>query len=71
MQGEALNTDWLGFVVFAIVIGSLFLIILASILGRPWKPKVTLVFIGLMFTLAVSFVAFTWLFGKFLSIFFV
>ncbi len=71
MQGEALNIDWLGFIVFAIVIGSLFLIILSAILGRPWKPKVTLVFIGLIFTMAASFVAFTWLFGRFLSIFFV
>ena len=70
MQGEALNIGWLGFVIFAIVIGSLFLIILSSILGRPWKPKVTLVFIGLMFTLIAGFIAFTWLFGRFLSIFF-
>ncbi len=70
MHGEALNIGWLGLIVFAIVIGSVFLIILASILGKPREPQITLVFIGMLFTLAVTFVAFTWLFGTFLSIFF-
>lgn len=70
MHGETLNIAWLGFIVVGIVFGSLFLIILATILGKPWKPKVTLVFIGMIVTLAVVFVAFFWLFGAFLSIFF-
>ena len=69
MDAEAVNIDWLGFIVFTLVIGSLCLIILASILGKPWRPKVTLLFIGMILTLAVTFVAFTWLFGAFLSIF--
>ena len=69
MHGEALNIGWLGFIVFGIVIGSLFLILLSSVLGKPWKPKVTVVFVGMIFTLAIVFVAFTWLFGGFLSIF--
>ncbi len=70
MHGETLNIAWLGFVVVGIVFGSLFLIILASILGKPWKPKVTLTFIGMLVTLTVAFIAFFWLFGAVLSIFF-
>lgn len=65
--GEHLNIGWLGFIVFTIVIGSLFFIILSSILSRPWKPKVTLVFIGMIVTLFSSFIGFSWLLGKVMS----
>ncbi len=69
MDVEAVNLGWLGYIVLGLGLGSLFLIMLGSILGKPWKPRVTLVFIGMILTLATITVAFTWLIGAFLSIF--
>lgn len=69
MSVEVLHIGWLGYVAATIVLGSLFLIILAAIIGKPWKPKVTLVFIGTIFIIFGAFVAATWLGGIFLSIF--
>ncbi len=69
MDTEAVNLGWLGYIVLGLGLGSLFLIMLGSILGKPRKPRVTLVFIGMVLTLATITVAFTWLIGAFLSIF--
>jgi len=63
------HIGWLGWIVFAIVVGSLFLTILAAVLGRPWKPKVTLLVLGTMFTLAIAFVLAFWLGGRIFSAF--
>ena len=63
------HIGWLGWIVFAIVVGSLFFTILAAMLGRPWKPRVTLLFLGTMFTLAIAFVLAFWLGGRIFSAF--
>ncbi len=59
----------LGWIVFTIIAGSLFLTILAAILVRPWKPKVTLLVLGTMLTLAIAFVLVFWLGGRIFSAF--
>jgi hypothetical protein len=60
MEAEISHIGWLGFVPFTIIIGSLFFTILAAILVKPWKLRVTLMVIGSIFLLAVFFVAFLW-----------
>ncbi len=42
MSTEVSHIPWLGFIILSIVVGSLLLIILAAILGKPWKPKATM-----------------------------
>jgi hypothetical protein len=56
MINQAGHIGWLGWITFTIVVGSLFFVILAAILGRPWKPKVTLLVLVSVFTLALAFV---------------
>ncbi len=69
MISQVGHIGWLGWIVFAIVIGSLFLTILAAVLGRPWKPRVTLLVVVTMFTLAITFVLAFWLGGLIFSAF--
>jgi hypothetical protein len=69
MINQVGHIGWLGWIVFAIVVGSLFFTILAAILGRPWKPRVTLVVVMTMLTLAVAFVLAFWLGGRIFSAF--
>lgn len=69
MINQVGHIGWLGWIVFAIVVGSLFLTILAAVLGRPWKPKVALLVLGTMFTLAIAFVLAFWLGGLIFSAF--
>ncbi len=59
----------LGWIIFTIIVGSLFLTILAAILVRPWKSKVTLLVLGTMLTLTVAFVLAFWLGGHIFSAF--
>ncbi len=63
------HAGWLGWIVFAIVAGSLILTILAAVLVRPWKPKATLLVVMTMFTLAIAFVLAFWLGGFVFSAF--
>jgi len=60
---------WLGWIVFAIIAGSLALTILAAVLIRPWKPKATLLALATMVTLAIAFVLAFWLGGLVFSAF--
>ena len=69
MEAEVSHIGWLGFVVFTIVVGSLSFIILSAILGKPWKPRVTLVFIGSILLLFAGVVAILWIGGGILGIF--
>ena len=69
MMSQIGHIGWLGWIVFAIVVGSLFFTILAAILVRPWKPKVTLLVVVTMFTLAIAFVLAFWLGGLIFSAF--
>ena len=69
MMSQIGHIGWLGWIVFAIVVGSLFFTILAAILVRPWKPKVTLLVVVTMFTLAIAFVLAFWLGGNIFSAF--
>ena len=63
------HLEGLGYITFGIVFGSLLLVILASLLIKPWKPKVTAVFIGSILTLFGSFILFTFVSGLILEIF--
>jgi len=69
MINQVGHIGWLGWIVFAIVAGSLILTILAAVLVRPWKPKVTLLVVVTMFTLAIAFVLAFWLGGNIFSAF--
>jgi hypothetical protein len=62
------HIGWLGWIVFAIIAGSLFLTILAVALGRPRKPRVTLLVLVAMCTLAIAFVLAFWLGGRIFSV---
>lgn len=62
------HIGWLGWIVFAIVVGSVFLVILAAIFGTPPKPKVTLTFIGALSALLVTIVVGIWVGGLIFSL---
>lgn len=61
---DVTNPDWLGFVVLFIVGGSLFIILLASVLVKPRRSMSTVVFIGMIFTLFVSVIGSLFIAGK-------
>lgn len=67
MSAEVGHIDWLGFIIFAIVMGSLFSIVLAAALGKPRKPKVTLTVIGTLLALLAIVVAGVWVGGLIFS----
>ncbi len=69
MINQVGHIGWLGWITFAIIVGSLFFMIMAAILGRPWKPKVTLLVLVSMFVLAIAFVLAFWLGGLVFSAF--
>ncbi len=69
MINQVGHIGWLGWITFAIVVGSLFCMILAVILGRPRKPKVILLVLGTMATLALAFVLAFWFGGLIFSAF--
>ena len=70
MTEQVAHIDWLGWIVFTIVVGSMFLVVLASILGpRPHKPKVTLTFIGTLLGLLGAVVGGIWIGGLLFSLF--
>jgi hypothetical protein len=69
MMNQVGHIGWLGWITFAIVVGSLSLTILAAILGKPRKPKVTLLVLASMFTVAIAFVLAFWLGGLIFSAF--
>lgn len=63
MVHQVAHIGWLGWIIFAIVIGSLLGVVLAATLGRPWKPKIVLTFVGTLAALSVVVVLGTWLGG--------
>ncbi len=69
MGAEVGHIDWLGLIAFTIVLGSLFLIILASILVKPRKPKVMVMIIGPVFLMAAAYIALVWVGGNLFGIF--
>jgi hypothetical protein len=69
MMNQVGHIGWLGWIVFAIVAGSLCLTILAAVLIRPWRPKTALLALGSMFTLALAFVLAFWFGGLVFSVF--
>lgn len=67
-MSEVAHLGWLGYVILAIVMGSLFFIIVAAVIGNPRKPKVTILFIATVIGLFVAVAAGTWLGGLILSV---
>ena len=63
MTEQVAHMGSLGWIVFAIVVGSVFLVILAAILGKPRKPKVTLMFITTLFALTIAVIVGIWVGG--------
>ena len=58
------HIEWLGWIVFTIVVGSVGLVMLAAILGRPWKPRVTLMVITALLALTATLVVSIWVGGR-------
>jgi hypothetical protein len=69
MINQVGHIGWLGWIVFAIIAGSLFLTILAAVLCKPRRPRLILLALATMFTLAVGFVMAFWLGGRIFSVF--
>ncbi len=69
MINQVGHIGWLGWITFAIVVGSLFFTILAAILGSPRRPQVALLVLATMATLAITFVLTFWLGGLVFSAF--
>lgn len=63
MDAAVGHISWLGFIIFAIVMGSLGCIVLAALCGRPWRPKVTLLVLVMLGTLTVTLVLGMWVGG--------
>ncbi len=59
----------LGWIVFTIVIGSLFIVVVASLIGRKKYPKVTSVFLGAIGVMAVVFLGIFWIGPQILGLF--
>jgi len=59
-----------GWVMFLIVEGPMLFLVLATIFGRPRKPKVTTVVLGTLLVLFTGFLLTTLILGSMLSIFF-
>ena len=57
------HIEWLGWIVFTIVVGSVGFVMLAAILGRPWKPRVTLLVIATLLALTATLVVSIWVGG--------
>ena len=68
MVEQLAHIGWLGWIVFAIVMGSMGCVVLAAILGKPRKPKVTLVFLGSLVTLLAVVLAGMWVAGLAFSV---
>jgi hypothetical protein len=64
MDAEAGHIGWLGFIIFAIVVGSLGCIVLAALCGRPWKPRVTLLVMVTLGTLTTTLILGMWVGGR-------
>lgn len=60
----------LGVIVLTIIEMPVLILILASILGRPRRFKVTSLFLGYLFSMFFVFVTFMYLIGTFQSFFF-
>jgi hypothetical protein len=60
--------EWLGWIVFALLVGSLFLVVLATLLGKDRKPKVALTVIVAMIALGVAVVGGMWIGGIVFSV---
>lgn len=58
----------LGFIIVAIVIGSLACIVLAAVFGKPRKPRVTIIVVATLFTCIAVLVAGIWLGGNVFSV---
>ena len=69
MINQVGHIGWLGWIVFAIVVGSLSLTILAAVLIKPRKLKIILLVLGTMFTLVIAFALAFWLGGLVFSAF--
>lgn len=57
MSAEVAHIGWLGFLIFGIVEGSMFFVILATVLGKPMRPRLKLTILGTLATLVGAFVA--------------
>jgi len=66
---DVTNPNWLGFLVLFIVGGSLFIILLASVLVKPRRSMSTVVFVGMIFSLYVLVVGSLYFAGIFLHLF--
>lgn len=56
------------FVLFAVVLIPLYIFLIASLVGRPRAPKVTLLMLGLPISLTIAFVLFMWAAGVLFSL---
>jgi hypothetical protein len=59
----------LGWIVFTIVVGSLFIVVVASLIGRKKYPQVTGVFLGAIGVMAVVFLGIFWIGPQILGLF--
>ncbi len=59
----------LGWIPFTIVLGSLFIVIIASLIGTKKYPKVTGVFLGSIGVMAVVFLGIFWIGPQILGLF--
>lgn len=66
---EVAHWDGLGWIVFTIVIGALFFVVVASIIGRKKYPNVTTVFLGAIVVMAVVFLGIFWIGPQILGLF--
>jgi len=69
LEGWKSVTSWAGWMIFLIVEVPMLLLVLATIFGRPRKPKVTIVFLSTLLVLFTGFVVTTWVLGLIASMF--
>ena len=68
MTEQVAHVGGLGWIVIAIAVGSILFTVLAAILVKPRRPRVTLLLMATLFALLVAVVGTFWVGGLILSV---
>ena len=65
-----LGTSNIGYIIVAIILSPALILVVASLLGKPRKRSITILFLGILSTMFVLFIVATYLLGIITGIFF-
>ena len=65
-----LGTSNIGYIIVAIILSPVLILVVASLLGKPRKRSITVLFLGILSTMFVLFIVVTFLLGVVTGLFF-